>query len=442
MNGKVPPHNTDAEVSVLGAAMLSKDALFDIMEKVRAEDFYDAKHGEIFTAITELYNRNEPVDIITVSEELKKRQVLEMVGGRVYVASLSSSVPSAANAGEYAKIVAEKAVLRNLIDTSAKIVERGYKADVRASEVLEYAEAGIFEIGQKGQRKDFVSLRDVLVKNIENIDKMSKQEGNLIGITTGFADLDTLTSGLQKSDMIVLAARPSMGKTAFALNMAQMAAKKSGAKVLIFSLEMSAVQLGQRMLATESRIDMQKIKTGSLERRDWSQVNMALDVLSEADIQIDDMSRTIMEFRNKCRRMKTSKGLDLVVVDYLQMMNFEGKSEGRQQEITTLSRYLKQLAKEMDCPVVVLSQLSRAPEMRNDHRPMLSDLRESGAIEQDADIVMFLYRDDYYNKDDPENAGKCEVIVAKNRSGPTGTVEVAWLGKYTKFADLSNIEQQ
>lgn len=439
MAERIPPHSREAEISVLGAAMLNRDALFEVMEIVRAEDFYDSRHSEIFKAIVSLFNRNTPIDIITVSEELKKQQSLEMAGGRVYIASLTSDVPTAANAVEYARIVSENALLRRLINASGEIMEKGYKGDVKASEVLEFAESQIFDIGQGGQKKDFVHLKDVLVRNIEIIDEMSKQEGNLIGLTTGFRDLDEITSGLQKSDMIIIAARPSMGKTAFALNIAQSAAIKANASVLIFSLEMSKTQLGQRMLATESRIDMQKIKTGNLERRDWNQINLALDVLSDADIHIDDTSRTIMEMRNKCRRLKSSKGLDLIIVDYLQMINFEGHSEGRQQEITTLSRYLKQLAKEMDCPVVVLSQLSRAPEARTDHRPMLSDLRESGAIEQDADIVMFLYRDEYYNKEDPENAGKCEVIVSKNRSGPTDTVEVTWLAKYTKFADSSKI---
>lgn len=437
---RIPPHNPEAEKSVLGASMLSQDALFTVMETVIPEDFYDPKHKEIFTAIRDLYRENTPVDAITVSEELKKRKSLETVGGRVYIASLSAEVPSTANAEEYARIIAEKSSLRKLIDTASQIVEKGYAPESSAEEVLEFAESSVFEIGQQQQKGDYTHIRDVLDENLELIDQMSKIEGNVIGLSTGFKDLDDVTSGLQKADMIVVAARPSMGKTAFALNMAQNAAIKHKAKVLMFSLEMSKVQLGQRMLSTESKVDLSILKTGRLERRDWNQVNAALDTLSQVDIQIDDTSRTISEIRNKCRRLKASSGLDLVLIDYLQMMNYEGRSEGRQQEITTLSRYLKQLAKEMDCPVVVLSQLSRAPEARTDHRPMLSDLRESGAIEQDADIVMFLYRDEYYNPDNIENAGKCEVIVSKNRSGRTGTVNLTWLGKYTKFADMSNLE--
>ncbi len=437
---KIPPHNEEAEKSILGASMLSKDALLDIMDIVKPRDFYSEMHKEIFTAIRELYSRNEPIDTLTVSEELKKRNSLEMVGGRAYIASLSSGVPSTANAGQYAKIVAEKAVLRKLIAASTDIIEEAYKEAMDADVVLDYAERGIFEIAQAKQSKDVAALKDVLIKNIEIIDEASRQEGNVIGVPTGFRDLDIKTSGLQRSDLVIVAARPAMGKTAFALNVAQQAAIKGGASVLIFSMEMSKEQLGQRLLSMESRVEMQKLKTGELNRKDWDDINIALDTLSEANIFIDDTPGiSIMEIKNKCRRIKAEHGLDLVVLDYLQLMSYEGRVDSRQQEISALSRNLKLIAREMDCPVIVLSQLSRAPEQRQDHRPQLADLRESGSIEQDADIVLFLYRDDYYEKENSEKPGVCEVIISKQRSGPTGTVELMWLEKYTRFADKSNI---
>ena len=440
MMEKIPPHNEEAEKSILGASLLSKDALINIMDIVKPRDFYSEMHKEIFTAIRELYSRNEPVDTLTVSEELKKRNSLEMVGGRAYIASLASGVPSTANAGQYAKIVAEKAVLRKLITASTDIIEEAYKETMDADMVLDYAERGIFEIAQAKQSKDVAALKDVLIKNIEIIDEASRQEGNIIGVPTGFRDLDAKTSGLQRSDLVIVAARPAMGKTAFALNVAQQAAIKGRASVLIFSMEMSKEQLGQRLLSMESRVEMQKLKTGDLNRKDWDDINIALDILSEANIFIDDTPGiSIMEIKNKCRRIKAEHELDLIVLDYLQLMSYEGKTDSRQQEISALSRHLKLLAREMDCPVIVLSQLSRAPEQRTDHRPQLSDLRESGASEQDADIVLFLYRDDYYEKENSEKPGVCEVIIAKQRSGPTGTVELMWLEKYTRFADKSNL---
>ncbi len=439
MLDRIPPHNDDAEKSVLGAAMLDKDALFDIIEAVKPEEFYSEIHKEIFQAIVELCKKNVPVDALTVAEELKRRKALEMVGGRAYVMSLASSVPSTVNAVQYAKIVAEKAVLRNLIRTASDIVEKSYQEKMEPEEVLDHAERGIFEIAQKRQNKDYSALQDVLLSNMEMIDEISKLDGNITGIPTGFIDLDAKTAGFQRSNLIILAARPAMGKTAFALNVALQAAIKGDAKVLIFSLEMGKEELGQRLLSMESRIEMQKLKTGQLERKDWEDINLGLDALSKANIFIDDTPGiSIMEMKNKCRRLKAEKGLDMIVVDYLQLMNLEGKNESRQQEVSALSRMLKLLAREMDCPVILLSQLSRAPEQRTDHRPILSDLRESGSIEQDADIVVFLYRDDYYNPE-TDKPGVCEVIIAKQRSGPTGTVELTWLGKYTRFVDKSNI---
>ncbi|MCI6820111.1 MAG: replicative DNA helicase [Clostridiales bacterium] len=435
MEERIPPHSTEAEKSVLGAALLSKDALFDVVEVVKPQDFYDKNHTEIFEAMLDLNRKNVPVDALTVAEELKKRGSLDMVGGRAYVASLSSGTPTTSNALEYGKIVAEKASVRRLIDTADDIVVKGYEGGMDANQMLDYAESGIFEISQLRQKGQYAHIRDVLISNIEIIDKASQMEGGLTGITTGFKYLDTMTSGLQKSDLIILAARPAMGKTAFALSLALNAAVKGRASVMMFSLEMSKEQLGQRLLSMESKVDMQSLKTGRLERRDWDDINIAMDVLSGANIHIDDTAGiTIMEMKSKCRRLKAEEGLDLVVIDYLQLMTPEGKSDSRTQEISVISRNLKLLARELDCPVIVLSQLSRAPETRTDHRPMLSDLRESGSIEQDADIVIFLYRDEYYNED-TESPGECEVIVAKHRSGPTGTVKLAWLEKLTRFVD-------
>ena len=436
MEERIPPHNPDAERSVLGAALLSKDALFDVVEAVRPEDFYDPNHKEIFSVIYELSKKNAPVDALTVSEELDKRGSLEMVGGRSYVAGLSSTTPTTANAAEYADIVAEKASIRRLIEKADDIVIKGYDKSMSATQLLDYAENGIFEISQARQKGAYIPLKDVLLSNIDAIDRASKLEGGLTGVTTGFKDLDAKTSGLQKSDLIILAARPAMGKTAFALSLALNAAVKGGASVMIFSMEMAREQLGQRLLAMESKVDMQKLKTGRLERLDWDDVNNALEVLSGAQIFIDDTAGiSIMEMKSKCRRLKAEKNLDLIIIDYLQLMNPEGRTlDSRTQEISVISRNLKLLARELDCPVIVLSQLSRNPEQRTDHRPMLSDLRDSGSIEQDADIVIFLYRDEYYNEN-TDVPGECEVIIAKQRSGPTGTVKVAWLDKITKFVD-------
>ena len=381
MEGRIPPHSVEAEKSVLGASLLSKDALFDVVEVVRPEDFYDENHKEIFKAMLELHSKNAPVDALTVAEELKKRNSLNMVGGRAYIASLSAGTPTTSNAMEYAKIVAEKAAVRRLINTADDIVTKGYDDSMDANQMLDYAESGIFEISQARQKGQYTHLKDVLLTNIEIIDKASQLDGGLTGVTTGFKYLDEKTSGLQKSDLIILAARPAMGKTAFALSLSLNAAVKGGASVMIFSMEMSKEQLGQRLLSMESKVDMQSLKTGRLERRDWDDINIALDVLSKANIHIDDTAGiNIMEMKSKCRRLKAEEGLDLVVIDYLQLMTPEGKADSRTQEISVISRNLKLLARELDCPVIVLSQLSRAPETRTDHRPMLSDLRESGSI--------------------------------------------------------------
>ncbi len=449
MQERIPPHSEDAEKSVLGAAMLDKDALLDVLEVVKPRDFYSAMHREIFLAITELHQKASPVDTLTVCEELKKRGALEMAGGSAYVASLASFVPSTANAKEYGKIVAERAVLRNLISTSDDIISKCYAGDTNAETILDYAEGGIFSISQGRQYKELASLSDIIDINMDIIDKISQMDGEIVGVTSGFTDLDKMLNGFQKSDLVIIAARPAMGKTAFALNIAQQAALKGKATVLIFSLEMSKEQLGARMISMESRVESGKLAKADLNTKDWEDINVACDRLSGASIFIDDTPGiSMMEIKNKCRRLKAEKGLDMVVVDYLQLMSTTGRSENRQQEISTLSRSLKLLARELDVPVLVLSQLSRAVESRNDHKPMLSDLRESGSIEQDADIVIFLYRDDYYTKENSQKPGICDVIVAKNRRGETRTVELTWLGKYTKFADkasdafMGNMDQQ
>lgn len=433
---RIPPHNEDAEKSVLGAAMLDKDALLNVLEKLKPSFFYSEAHKEIFEAILETYRENKPVDMLTVCEKLKSRKTLEMVGGRAYIASLTADVPSVSNATEYAKIVAEKSSIRNLIRTSEKITNLCYEENISPETLLDKAEQDIFEIAQEKQSKDYVPISEVMIENLKQIDKAAANAGKVQGIPTGFKDLDGKMGGLQKSDLIIVAARPSMGKTAFVLNIAEQTAVKFGSSVMIFSLEMSKEQLGQRLLSIESRVEIKKLKEGSLQRKDWDRVAASVDALSKANIMIDDTPGIgLMEIKNKCRRLKAEKGLDLVIIDYMQLMQTESKSENRVQEISKLSRNLKLLARELDCPVIVLSQLSRAVESRNDKRPMLSDLRESGSIEQDADIVVFLYRDDYYNADNEETKGICEIIIAKNRNGEVGKVDLTWVERYTKFSD-------
>ena len=432
---RIPPNNQEAERSALGAAMLSKEALMDVAEEVRAEDFYNESHIEIFKAIMNLYRENKAVDMLTVCEELKKQKALDMVGGRAYIGTLTSEVPSTANAGDYSKIVSQKAMTRQLIRTSEEITARGYEDKTPAEELVNRAEAEIFQIAQKRQKNDYAKIQDVLMKNLKQIDEAGRNKGGVVGLPTGFKQLDEKTSGLQRSDLIIVAARPGMGKTAFALNIAAQSAIKADAAVMIFSLEMSQEQLGQRLLAMEAKVESEKLKKGTLELKDWDSINLALNQLNATKIVIDDTPGvSIMEMRHKCRRMKAEMGLDLIVVDYLQLMTFDGRTDSRQQEISALSRHLKLLAREMNCPVIVLSQLSRAPEQRQDKRPMLSDLRESGSIEQDADIVIFLYRDDYYNEN-TEKPGVCEVNLAKHRSGPTDRIELTWVARYTKFSD-------
>ncbi|MTI65028.1 MAG: replicative DNA helicase [Firmicutes bacterium] len=434
--GKIPPHNLEAEQSVLGSMVLDKDAIITATEIIVPEDFYKEANKEIYESILSLYNRNEPVDLITLSEELKKRDTLEAIGGVSYLANLSEGVSTTANAKYYCEIVEEKSILRRLIKASNEIMADGYKDDKEVNNVIEMAEKKIFDITQRKSSEGFTPIKNVLMETLDQIEMMADNEDGITGLSTGFIDLDRKTSGLQKSDLILVAARPSMGKSAFTVNIAQNCALKSDASVAIFSLEMSNGQIVQRMLSSEAHVELQKIRNGTLTDEEWARLGRAMGPLGQAKIFIDDTPAiTLNEMKAKCRRLKIEHGLDLILIDYLQLMSGDGKTENRQQEISEISRGLKGLAREMDCPVLSLSQLSRAPELRADHRPIMSDLRESGAIEQDADVVMMLYRDEYYNPDtEKKNIG--EVIITKQRNGPTGTVELVFMGQYTKFLNM------
>ncbi|GAB6116461.1 replicative DNA helicase [Thermoanaerobacter brockii subsp. lactiethylicus] len=432
---KIPPQNIEAEQSVLGSMLLSRDAIIDVSEIIKADDFYKESHKKLFDVMMEMFEKDIPVDLVTVVDELRKRNMLEAVGGIDYIASLSSNVITTANVSYYAKLIKEKATLRRLIEASSEIMELSYEGD-DVETVLDIAEQKIFDIAQGRNTTNFSPIKDVLMNTFYKIEELYKNKGQLTGIPSGFPDLDLKTAGFQPSDFILVAARPSMGKTSFALNIAQNAALLTGLPVAIFSLEMSKEQLVNRLICSTANIDSQKLRTGNLDEDDWMKLAAAMTPLSKASIYIDDTPGIgVMDIRAKCRRLKLEKGLGLVMIDYLQLMQGRGKAENRQQEISEISRSLKSLARELNVPVITLSQLSRAPESRSDHRPILSDLRESGAIEQDADIVMFLYRDDYYHKDS-EKKNIAEVIIAKHRNGPTGTVELLWLAQYTKFVSL------
>ncbi len=434
MLGKIPPHSLEAEQSALGAMILDKDAVTEVVDLITEDDFYKEAHKAIFKGVIDLYNRNEPVDIVTLSETLLKVGSLSDIGGIEYLSDLTTMGVVTTNARHYAKIIEEKSMLRRLIRASSEIIEKGFSSE-EADQLLELAEKSIFDISQKKNREGLEAIKEVLLKTYEQIELLYGSENAITGLSTGFMDLDSKTSGFQRSDLILVAARPSMGKTAFSLNLCQNAATKNEASVAIFSLEMSKEQLVQRMLSSESHIPMQDLRNGKLKEEDWISLAKAMNSLSNCSIYIDDTPAiSVLEMRAKCRKLKMEKGLNLIMIDYLQLMSGNGKNESRQQEISTISRSLKALAREMDCPVVALSQLSRAPELRADHRPILSDLRESGAIEQDADLVMFLYRDEYYFPDS-EKKGIGEVIIAKQRNGETGTVELVWLGQFQRFAD-------
>lgn len=433
---RIPPYNLEAEQSVLGAMLLDKDSVSTATEFLKREDFYRENHREIFEAIMVLFDTANPIDVITVSEKLKIKGVLDSVGGLEYLTFIINQVPTTANTKHYAKIVEEKSVLRKLIRASSDIMNNSYQANEEVTSILDMAEKSVFDILQKRNLQGVVPVRDVLLEAFNKLEELYNNKGNITGIPTGFIDLDNKTSGLQNSDLILIAARPAMGKTAFALNIGQFAAIKKNIPVAIFSLEMSADQLVNRLICSESMVDNQKMRTGNLDDSDWKKVARTVGPLSESKIFIDDTPGiTVTDIRAKARRLKLEKDIGLIIIDYLQLIEGRGRKDNRQQEITEISRSLKILAKEINVPVITLSQLSRAPEQRAEHRPILSDLRESGAIEQDADLVMFLYRDDYYDPDS-EKKNIAEAIIAKNRHGATGAVELVFMGEYYKFANL------
>ena len=432
----VPPHDDAAELAVLGAMFLDREAASLALEMLTGEDFYRPDHRQVFEAAEELYHSGVPIDMITVKNKLEEKQVFDQIGGLPFLANISTSVGSSANMRHYAAIVEEKSVLRRLIRTANNISQMSYEGKTDVNAIMDTAEKGIFDIMQNRHSDQFHHIRDIAVDSIEKIEDTYRSKGKLTGVPTGFVDFDQKTAGLQKSDLILLAARPSMGKTAFALNIIQNAAIRSNVPTAVFSLEMSREQLVNRMLCSEAMLDAQRLRTGELTDSDWADLIQAMGPLSQAPIYIDDTPGvTPMEVRSKCRRLKVEKGLGLIVIDYLQLISGNSRNDSRQQEISEISRSLKAIAREMEAPVIALSQLSRACEQRADHRPMLSDLRESGAIEQDADVVAFLYRDEYYFPD-TEKKNQAELIIAKQRNGPTGTVDLTWMGQYTKFGNF------
>lgn len=433
---RVMPNSVEAEQSVIGSMIMDREAIMAASEIIGKEDFYQSQYGVLFEAMVELYNEGKPVDLITLQNRLKKKDVPPEISSLEFVRDLLNIVPTSANVKYYAGIVREKATLRKLIKAAEEIANTCYLGQEPLEDVLEDTEKKIFDLVQKRETKDYVPIKDVVLNALDKIEIASRNKGNVTGIPTGFTDLDYKTSGMQPSDLVLVAARPSMGKTAFVLNMAQHMAFKNNETVAIFSLEMSKEQLVNRLLSLESRVDSQAIRTGNLTDEDWAKLIEGAGIVGKSNLIIDDTPGiSVAELRSKCRKYKMEHNLAVVIIDYLQLMTGSKKSDSRQQEISDISRSLKEIARELNVPVIALSQLSRAVEQRPDHRPMLSDLRESGAIEQDADVVMFIYRDDYYNKD-TERKNVAEIIIAKQRNGPIGTVELVWLPNYTKFANM------
>ncbi|MFR1832505.1 MAG: replicative DNA helicase [Lachnospiraceae bacterium] len=435
---RVLPHSIEAEQSVIGAMLMDRDAVIAASEIVTADEFYQRQYGIMFESMVELFNEGKPVDLVTLQNRLKEKDVPPEVSSLEFVRDIITMVPTSANVRSYANIVREKAVLRKLIKVNEEIANTCYAGKEKLEDILAMTEKSVFDLLQTRSGGDFVPIRQVALNVLEKIETASRNQGAVTGIPTGFIDLDYKTSGMQPSDFILIAARPSMGKTAFVLNLVDYVAVKKNMPCMIFSLEMSKEQLVNRMLSMESNVDSQKLRTGSLTDSDWDAVVEGIGIIGGSKLIIDDTPGiSITELRSKCRKMKLEYGLSMIIIDYLQLMSGSGKSgDNRQQEISEISRSLKALAREMNAPVVALSQLSRACETRQEHRPMLSDLRESGAIEQDADVVMFLYRDDYYNKD-TDKPNVAEVIIAKQRNGPIGTVELLWRPEYTKFVNMA-----
>ena len=436
---RVPPQNLEAEQSVIGGILLDNQALNSVLEVLGVEDFYSEAHRKIFAAIIELYDRNEPCDLITLSNILKSKNQLDQTGGASYLSSLSDNVPSAANIDHYSKIVKEKSILRKLIGTATDILSKSYDAGTDIDTVLDEAEHAIFDISENKIRPAFSPFKDIIKESVKTIEKLYERKELVTGVPTGFEKIDDLTSGLQKSDLVIIAGRPSMGKTAFALNIAQYAALEANVAVAIFSLEMSKEQLALRMLSSEAKVDSQRIRRGFLGESDWPRLISAAGRLSEAQIFIDDSSAiTALELKAKARRLQSTVNLGLIILDYLQLMRGGGYRESREQEISEISRSLKALAKELNVPVVALSQLNRKLEDRTNKRPQMADLRDSGAIEQDADLIAFIYRDEVYEKseENPEK-GMAEIIIGKQRNGPTGTVKLAFQDKFARFENLA-----
>ena len=435
--GRLPPQNEEAEMSTIGCMLLDQEKIGTVFDLVKPEDFYREAHQEIYQAILELYDRSEPVDFLTVGNRLKSRGTLSRVGGMEYLGELAAGVPTPENAKHYAGIVSDKSMLRKIIKACQKIMEDSYTSGEEAEMIVEAAENAIFSLMEDRNSAGVVHVKEVIAELYDKLTELYNSKSQHTGIPTGFYLLDEKTHGLQKSDLILLAARPSMGKTALALNIAHFVAVNVKTPVIVFSLEMARDQLVNRMICADRKIDSNKMRSGKLNDEEWKKVAEATGRLMESPLYIDDTAGiTVTDIKAKCRRLKLEKGLGLIVIDYLQLMqgSYRGRNENRQQEISDISRSLKLMAKELNVPVLALSQLSRAPEQRADHRPMLSDLRESGAIEQDADIVMFLYRDEVYNKE-TENPGEAQLIIAKHRNGETGVINLVWIGNYTKFGN-------
>ena len=434
-SGRIPPQNIEAEESLLGGILVDPDSINKIIDMVSPEDFYKDIHGNIYDIMVGLYERNEPVDIVTVSSSAKDKGAIDRIGGIAYLNDLVDRIPSAANIVHYAKMVREKSLLRNLMNTATGIIEKGYGIDANVDDYLDEAERMIFEIAEKQFRPSFFPIKSLVMDNVKTIEKLFQKKQYITGISTGFTDLDRMTSGLQPSDLIVVAGRPSMGKTAFSMNIAQHAAMGSDVPVTvgIFSMEMSKEQLVTRLLSSESEVDHSKLRTGALSGDDWPRLARAAGRLSDATIFIDDSpAMGVLEIRARARRLKKEHGLGLIMVDYLQLMRGRTNIERREQEISEISRSLKALAKELNIPVIAISQLNRMVEQRPDKRPRLADLRESGAIEQDADVIMFIYRDEVYNEK-TDDKGSAEIIIGKHRNGPTGTVQLTFLDTITSF---------
>lgn len=433
---RVLPHSIEAEESVIGCMMVSRDAITVAADMLTEEDFYNRQYALVFSAIVELNDAGKSVDVVTLQNKLKEKGAPPEVSSLEFAGNLIVAVPTTVHIKDYAEIVSEKAVLRRLIKVSEEIAGTCYVGKDSLESILEGAEKGIFDIVQHRNTSDYIPIRQVVLSAMERIEKASKTKGNVTGVATGFLDLDYKTAGMQPADLILVAARPSMGKTALVLNIAQHVAFKSNLPLAVFSLEMSREQLVNRLFSLESRVDSQHIRTGNLSDREWEDLIDGAGVVGRSKLIIDDTPGiSIPELRSKCRKFKMEQDIQMIIIDYLQLMSGNGRTDSRQQEVSEISRSLKALARELNVPVIALSQLSRAVEQRPDHRPMLSDLRESGAIEQDADVVMFIYRDDYYNKDS-DKKGIAEIIIAKQRNGPIGTVELAWLPDFTKFANI------